>query len=72
MKSIRLIPYIYAGDFPDDVTEEFAQNNISTHYQNDVFSISWHGDTWPALKQWLVSTYGDSIKEHSRFALGAT
>lgn len=73
MKKIELIPYIYAGDFPRGVEDEFKEADISTHYQNDVIGIDWKDeDSFPIFKTWLLFTYGNDIKAYDSFAMGST
>ncbi len=72
MKNIELIPYIYAGDFSDEMLIELIDREINTHYQNDVFSIDWKEDKLIATKQWLLETYGEVIKNYDTFAIQST
>lgn len=33
---IKYIPVVYAGDMPQEVLDYCVQNDINTHYQNDI------------------------------------
>lgn len=73
IKPVDLVPKIYAGDLPNDASEELIAAGISTHYQNDVFYVEWSDeDDYPNVKRWLTSTYGDLVKKYDTFALIAT
>jgi len=72
-KDFKLIPLLDASDFPNDVEDEFAGKEISTHYQNDVVSIwKWENNELPAFQAWLLDTYGDKARQYKYFAIMAT
>lgn len=72
MKEIKLIPLIDASDFTEEVDEEFAINEISTHYQHDLIFLDWEEDDLPVFKEWLITEYGQEIKQYKQFAIIAT
>lgn len=73
MRKPNLIPMVDAGHFPNEVDNEFEDEDISTHYQSDIITLDWEEhDYLPLFKQWLVEQYGESIKEYDSFAIMAT
>jgi len=75
-KDFDLIPLLDACDFPEDVEDELAGMEISTHYQNDVVGIwKWEkekDDSLPFFKKWLLDTYGEKVREYRFFAIMST
>lgn len=73
MKEIKLIPFLDACDFSEEVEEELCASEISTHYNNDVLYISdWEKYRYPLTQEWLIETYGDKIKDYKQFGIAAT
>ena len=72
-KDFELIPILDASDFPNDVEDELAGNEISTHYSNDVLRIwKWEENEWPLFQQWLLDTYGEKARQYKSFAIMGT
>ena len=73
MKTIDLIPFLYAGDFPHTLVDEMVDNDVSTHYQNDVMYLDWdEEEEQPETKKWLIETYGEEVKKYDHFAVQST
>ena len=71
-KKLELIPSLDACDFPQHVEEELTANDIGTHYESDGVRIDWNDDSFPILKQWLLDTYGEIVKQYDTFSIIAT
>jgi len=72
-KEFRLIPLLDASYFPESVEDEFADREISTHYQNDVVGIwNWDDDSLPEFKKWLLETYGEESRKYRYFGILST
>jgi len=68
MKELILEPVINASDFPWEVEEELALNDISTHYSPGCVGIwDWKKNEYPELMKWLLETYGEEVKKHRTF-----
>ena len=72
-KQIELIPVLDACDFPHELEKEMVDNNVNTHYQNDILHLNWkEGHRFPLTKKWLIDTYGSEIKNYTKFAIIST
>lgn len=73
MKELILQPFLDACDFPDDMEEELASNEVSTHYQCDILYVDWKDNEYFLIsKQWLIETYGEIVKKYNKFGIQAT
>lgn len=73
MKKLELIPYIYAGDIPDDIVDEEFVDIVSTHYPDDIAHINWKDEEYfPKFKLWLIEEYGEEVKKYGDFAIQST
>lgn len=73
MSKFELIPLLNACDFEDDMENELAENEISTHYQNEVMHIDWdEEEEYPETKKWLLDNYGEEAKNYKSFGISAT
>ena len=70
---IRLTPEIDASDFPEEVSTWCCDNDIGTHYEGGSFSIDWNNteDKEPMV-EYLLTTYGPSIKKYRYFTVDPT
>jgi len=73
MNKLKLIPYIYARDIPDDIEDKEFVNKVSTHYQDDIAHINWEDEEdFPKFKIWLIEEYGEEVKQYKHFAIQST
>lgn len=74
MKKLNLIPLLDPCDWNDTyIDDEFADKEISTHYRGETFKVWWDDEEdFPALKVWLIETYGEEIKQYDKFAIDPT
>jgi len=72
MREFELIPYIYAGDFPEEVVNEIC-DRVNVHYQDDVAHIDWEDEEcFPKFQAWLLQAYGEKVKNYKYFAIQST
>jgi hypothetical protein len=72
-EKIKLAVSLDASDFSEEVTDECTEHDISTHYQNDSFSLDWKdGEDLPIMQEWLLDRYGEEIKKYNTFSVLAT
>lgn len=69
MKELEFIPCIDAADMPPEVTQELEDNGFSAFQGRIILSVYWENRKSKLLENWLISTYGDNIKQHNHFAM---
>lgn len=57
--NLTMIPMVDAGDFPADVLTYCVEEDISTHYQNDIVFVK-QDDT---LANWLKTEFDYIVKD---------
>ena len=77
-RTFKMIPCVDAGDMPEDVLDYCVDNDIQTHYQNDVAQICAREDDFlpdgrkTPLGKWLISIGVSLDKEYNYVAIIST
>jgi hypothetical protein len=72
MNKLTMIPLLDACLFPGEVEEELSEAEVNTHYQCDILFLDWKEQSYLDTKKWLIDTYGEEIKKHTKFGILAT